>query len=729
MTELLAPGGSFSASITALKMGADAVYCGLPDFSARRSAKNLDLEQLYRLREYAENHNKKIYLALNTIISQDQWPKLLETLSHLEPLAPQGIILQDLGLLHLLKKEFPHFPLHGSTQLAVHNPSATQQALRLGMERVVLSRECSLDQIKKIHHSCPKMELEVFIHGALCVSFSGLCFASGQLLGRSANRGECGQICRTWFQHPSGPGYYFSARDLELGRNILALRDIGVISFKIEGRMKSPEYAGWTSAYYRAILDGASQDEILKLREKSLQAFSRPSTSGWLEEARGKTMIQRDYPGHRGLELGELKSGGEIKLKQPLSRRDGLLYLAEGHIPSGANIEEANKTFKIPKAISFAAEFSKGQSSQGSEAEEGQTITLKKHLPGNGYLYRTSRHNQRLPHEKEEVYAPYRIKGQLEISWHQDQLEIMTQLPFMKHRWNCEQTWEKAKNPGVLKEQMVKLFQTSQGGPVNVSTLKWADGDFDSAFLPMSRLKEIRRLWRAEVDQAIKTHIKNRLQGLMSQGDFPESSRFKGELTDHQLLNQRATLNPVPGDLPFLLHPEDCTLEDFFVSSGTYYIPLNPILMDEEAYFTSLIEFLDQHTSEIFVLGLNNLGHLKLVDTQKDNKNIHFWVDYGLYCANESARDFFIQRIPRLKGILHWIEGSPDSADTLGLSHGKNFIPPLFSSAVCFHRHSLGQGCPKNCTKHFDYEIEQNGIKYKLLVRDCMSYLVNVPKL
>ena len=197
--ELLAPGGSFHAAYHAIEAGADGVYLGLRDFSARKAAANFDFEQLARIRGLAGDRGRRVYVALNTVVRDDEIGRLAEILARLEALAVDGVIVQDLGVAALARRHFPSLALHASTQMAVHNAAGLAELVQLGFRRVILSRELTLAEIADLRRARPDLELEVFVHGALCYSFSGVCLASWALTGRSGNRGDCAQICRGRF--------------------------------------------------------------------------------------------------------------------------------------------------------------------------------------------------------------------------------------------------------------------------------------------------------------------------------------------------------------------------------------------------------------------------------------------------------------------------------------------------------------------------------------------------
>ncbi len=224
MIELTLPAGSFASALQAFKHGADAVYLGLTSFSARQGAQNFTLDEVAKLKTLSVELQKKIYITINTLLDDDEIEKTIPLLRSLELLQVDGIIVQDIGLASIIHEKFPTIPLHASTQLAVHSVKGVEALVRLGFLRVVLARELTLDEIAHIRISCPDVSLKVFIHGAMCYGFSGLCMASTTLTDRSANKGECAQICRSWFTSESErditQGYFFSMKDLATPKRV-----------------------------------------------------------------------------------------------------------------------------------------------------------------------------------------------------------------------------------------------------------------------------------------------------------------------------------------------------------------------------------------------------------------------------------------------------------------------------------------------------------------------------
>lgn len=281
--ELLSPAGDFECLKAAVCNGADSVYFGGSFFNARSSAKNFEGETLKQAIRYAKTRNVKTHLTLNTLIKDSEWEDAIALASEAYHYGIDAIIVQDLGLAKELKKRFPDLPLHASTQMSVHNLEGALELESLGFSRIVLSRELTINEIEYICKNT-SVEIEVFIHGALCISYSGQCLFSSTIGGRSGNRGKCAQPCRlpyTLYENnkPLGKGHLLSTRDL-LGIDYLPrLITAGVACLKIEGRMKPPEYVATVTRIYRKYMDKALDGKSVVLEKKDktdlLQVFNR----------------------------------------------------------------------------------------------------------------------------------------------------------------------------------------------------------------------------------------------------------------------------------------------------------------------------------------------------------------------------------------------------------------------------------------------------------------------
>ena len=316
------------AAWAALAYGANAVYAGLPRFSARAEAGNFSAEALDELIGYAHSLSRRVYVTFNTLVQQRELSAALETLSLIRDLNADGVIVQDMGVVRLIQKNFPRLRLHASTQLAVHNLEGAKQLAAFGFKRVVLARELSLKEIAHISRNCG-IETETFIHGALCYSYSGLCLFSSHLLGRSGNRGRCAYCCRQPFRADDGNETLpFSMKDFSAAEHLPEILATGVSSLKIEGRMKSPLYVAAVTDFYRKALEGDTADSEQRLADIQT-IFGRPSTDLYLEDPETRP-VDPVNDGHRGALIGTVKAvaGSWLILhsNRALQKHDGLKF-------------------------------------------------------------------------------------------------------------------------------------------------------------------------------------------------------------------------------------------------------------------------------------------------------------------------------------------------------------------------------------------------------------------
>lgn len=288
--EVLSPAGSPESLTAAVRTGADAVYLGTGSFSARANAQNFSNEELAQAVRFCHARNVRVHLAVNTLMHDDELFAALELIQYACSLPVDAVLVQDPGLLYLLRQSCPQLPLHASTQMSIHSPAGVRACKQAGFSRVVLSREMSLKEIAAVHADSPDMELESFVHGALCMSVSGQCWFSAMLGGRSGNRGQCAQPCRLPFAAEGGTGHDLSLKDLSMIPRIQELKDAGVCSFKIEGRMKRPEYVAAATRACRLSADG---DPIPPELLRDLHdVFSRSGfTTGYPDGTLGREMF------------------------------------------------------------------------------------------------------------------------------------------------------------------------------------------------------------------------------------------------------------------------------------------------------------------------------------------------------------------------------------------------------------------------------------------------------
>ena len=285
MTEILAPCGGEDSLPAALNSGADAVYLGVSDFSARRNAKNFDIGQLTEAVRLCHRSGVRVYAAMNTLVFDDELGGFLRTAEQIAAAGTDAVIIQDPGAARLLKSSLPELKLHASTQMTVTSPAGAELLRRAGFSRVVLAREMSFSEIEDVIKKVD-IETEVFVHGALCVCVSGQCLMSAMYGGRSANRGLCAQPCR--LDHSCGGRHsVLSLKDLSLVPVLKELSDIGVTSAKIEGRMKRPEYVAASTAACRAVLDGKEPDMETLRAVFSRSGFTHAYYDGSMKDMQG----------------------------------------------------------------------------------------------------------------------------------------------------------------------------------------------------------------------------------------------------------------------------------------------------------------------------------------------------------------------------------------------------------------------------------------------------------
>ena len=740
MTELALPAGSLQAALVAFSEGADAVYLGMKNFSARKGATNFTFEDLAKLRRVALEQEKRIYVTVNTLVDDDQWDDLSRLLHQIDFIGCDGVIVQDLGLVNLIKQQFPNLKLHGSTQLAVHTIEGVKELERLGFERVVLARELTTEEIRRIRNACPDVQLKVFIHGALCYSFSGLCTASGQLCGRSANCGACARICRNYFTVSSDPavpaslsplgrgskeGWFFSMCDLKAGNVAKELEEMGIESLKVEGRMKSPAYTALASRYYRAILDG--QEGTEELEEALSVVFSRRQSGGWLSSygrdkqdftvRKAPTLGSTSFPGHRGVKAATVllvrQGRAIVTLDRDVSLRDGLMFFTKG-------TKEPVETVKFGISSLFDQNHRSITKAYASETVE---IPLPSGpLPHAGeFLFLISRHDQN----------PALLNENLPTSKHPLDLVISLSDDAITLRSKEEQasfpiSISKAKKLQNVTENLRSIFSQSDTSYYTLGDLtveNHTSFPLDELFLPLSVLKSIRRSWYEQLDKGLA-----RLLGEQS------AERKPVEKLQKEILPARSLMVTKDG-LPYLdlkllcsrFEQGEQASELLFAHEALFYLPLSPVMFDEEAFFTHL-ETIIAHLERQGVLGsvrfgLNNLGQISFFR----KRGLSCFFDIYLYLANHQAAQLALTLGLNLVGGYLWMErrsGDFSSWPFEPTVVSEEFTPPLFISRSCFRHDSLLLSC-EGCPHRGSWYVKGDKNRYRVIVEDCITTVVN----
>ena len=412
--ELLAPAGSVEALDAAIYEGADAVYLGLKSFNARLRGANFAWNQVQAAVEALHKKGKKIYITVNTVVQESECERLYRFLTFLSKVNPDALIVQDLGVLQMLRMYFPHLKIHASTQMNIASSKGANIASRSGVSRVVLARELSLKEIEKIHCNT-NCELEVFVHGALCVSESGLCMFSSYLGGKSANRGMCTQACRRYYeadcQGGKRSGYFFSPYDLQLIDVVPDLIKAGVSSFKIEGRMKSAEYVGQVVRAYRYVIDHADDEDIEKVlvegKNMLLHDFSREKTHYHIFSPSLEKVLQPNQAGGTGIFLGKILE--VVVDSTPDSPHSFICFSSKNILNVGDSIRIHEKNDKTRESFKITEVKNKGEKQfvkiTGTARvgdfvyliQEKNTKRYPHILPNNLDKYRLSPRDEKLP--------------------------------------------------------------------------------------------------------------------------------------------------------------------------------------------------------------------------------------------------------------------------------------------------------------------------------------------
>ncbi|MDD3392183.1 MAG: U32 family peptidase [Bacilli bacterium] len=338
--ELLAPAGNMESLKAAIMAGCDAVYLGGHIFGARSFAGNFSHEEIIEAVKYAHLYNVKIYVTVNTLIYENEVDTFINYIDFLHRNNVDAVIIQDIGMMDLVRQTYPNLEIHASTQMHIHNIDGIRMLQKLGVKRAVIARETSIEVIKEIKKET-KMDLEVFIHGALCFSYSGQCLISSLVGGRSGNRGTCAQVCRKKYSLKIDDNvvekdkYLLSMKDLNTLNHISSLIESGVDSFKIEGRMKRPEYVYLVVSIYRKVIDSYLKDKKLNIDKELIKQlkvmFNREFTSGFLFN--DQDLINTYRPNHMGILLGNVISNlneqVKIKLCEDLTVNDGIRIIGD----------------------------------------------------------------------------------------------------------------------------------------------------------------------------------------------------------------------------------------------------------------------------------------------------------------------------------------------------------------------------------------------------------------
>ena len=726
--ELLAPAGSMESVTAAVQMGADAVYIGGSKFSARAYAFNFDNENITLAVDYCHIYGTRVYVTLNTLVKDNELKEIMEYVGFLYSVGVDALIVQDTGLIYLIRNNFQNFEIHASTQMTVHNGEGALFLTNMGFKRIVLSRELSLKEIDYISNTL-KVETEVFVHGALCICYSGQCLMSSIIGGRSGNRGRCAQPCRlpytlidknTSREHKA---YLLSPKDICTLDNLKDIVATGTSSLKIEGRMKKPEYVSGVVEIYRRAIDNVYNSKIQKLDEDTkvlTQLFNREGFSkAYLYGNSGKDMMAYKVPKNSGILIGKVDVDLSITLLEKVALKDGIMFNEDGLAISKIIVNG----MEVPKAVM------------------GDRVLLKPtKFKAGDFLYKIS--DVELMSELSKSYSDAfgrKIELNLSIDFSVNkQLHISTS--YMGKNFKAfGETVQAALNKPLDRERIIKNLSKTGDTPFKINEVNFEN--FEDGFVPMAALNSIRR----ELTQDIQNYLigKYKREKIATQINYDKKHSLKEAKNNLELEDKKAS--NMPETLIYVSNEQQLSA---VLEMGFDNIAINPLMRecnisfnkyDVNIYlkvpniikseFESVCEFIENNLGSIKGIITANLGIIN-----RFNKRISIIGDYKLNVFNSYAGDFYKDF---LTGTCISAELNQKEIKEIG---SKSLLPlqimvygkyELMVSEYCaigsvFGNKSENQTCALKCTSgcytlkdRMSEEFRINTDKY------CRSYIYN----
>lgn len=724
--ELLAPVGSMESLYAAVQNGANAVYLGGKLFSARAYASNFDSDELMEAVSYAHLRGVKVYVTANILVDDGEMKGVLDYIKYLYEIDVDAIIVQDLGLAKMIRDMFPKLDIHGSTQMTINNLAGAKFLNDMGFTRVVLARETPIDEIKLIHKNT-SIELEAFVHGALCMSYSGQCLMSSLIGGRSGNRGTCAQPCRMPYSIVDGEGnllkdwdkqHVLSTKDLNTLENIEELVDSGIISLKIEGRMKRPEYVATVVNSYKKALDFTNKPLTDEDKSDVEQIFNRGFTKGHTFGDFGRDFISNERPDNRGTLLGKVIRADKYKvyvlLEQDIDQGDGMEFML------------SNGEYKGIKAT--------------VDGKKGTTLHMERpgHILVDSNVYKTS--SSKLLIKAKESYVDKDIKYpiDMEISiaiGEKPKLIIMHKNHVVEI--TGENEVEASQKVAITKEKVIE--QLSKLGDTNFVINNLNINLEEGAFLPVSLLNQLRRDATLELNGKVSDYNKREI---INQEEFKtrkdeyfkfnnrrakESKRLSIKVSSMDQFNQ---LNLEKLDRVYLdfLNDTEQAVNRVKEKGKEVYLSTEKILYEKDLKHISNI--LKPVKNLIDGVSASNIGSIRYF---KDNFDLKIHGDIGLNIFNSYTLRYLKEigldsmtlspelNLTQIRKIADNISGNLE-----GIVYG--FLPAMITKNCPM---SLVKGCKddsscKTCNFAKDYGLKDRmGITFKLERKEGFSVVYN----
>lgn len=717
--EILAPAGSMESLFAAINKGADAVYLGGNKFSARAYASNFNNDDMIKAVDYAHSYGVKIYVTLNTILKENEIEEAVRYVGFLYEIGVDALIIQDLGLFKRIKEEYSEFELHASTQMTIHNGEGALFFKDKGFHRIVLSRELSLDEIKYISKDLG-IETEIFVHGALCVSYSGQCLMSSMIGGRSGNRGRCAQPCRMEYKIKGKEteykkAYILSPKDTCTIENIDDIINTGTYSLKIEGRMKRPEYVAGVVENYKKAIDKSLYNKefnVNKGKKELMQLFNRGGFStAYLYENLGSDLITFDNPKNAGVYLGKVDINGEVTLKENISLGDGFRYKDKG--------------FNINKITLDNQEI--------KEASIGMKVKIYPNNYKNGdHLYKSS--DKKLFESLEDALKPYNRKIGLkaEVLFKVGE-NLKINISYLGKDYEfLGDIVQKAEKKPLDKERIKEALMKSGETPFKIEKVKFID--FEEGFIRVSDLNNLRREALENIQKSItKSYRRRRPINEKKVLDDINKNNYIDILYQCITREQLSTLiNEGIKEIAIDVFSRDkdairiSDIKELYDKNINVYLKIPNIIKSEYSKVVKIIEKVKPYIKGLVTV---NYGIIR-----KYQKDLFIIGDYKLNIINSSALKFYQKEvnIPTLSLELNRKEIKAmlktNKGNVQGILYGKT---ELMVSEYCpigstFGGRATKKECNLACTKDEFTLTDRINENFRVMTDIfCRSYILN----
>jgi len=721
--ELLSPAGNMESLKAAVKAGADAVYIGGKFFGARSSSKNFTPKELEEAIRYCHIRGVKVYVTVNILVLNEEINKLLGYLKKLYSMDVDAVIVQDLGVLALIKKHFKDFECHASTQMSIHNSFGALAVKNMGIDRVVAAREMELDEIKKIV-SNEGPPVEVFIHGALCISYSGQCLISSVIGGRSGNRGTCAQPCRRQYEliekTSAGEavldkGYLLSTKDLCSAESLDEIAASGVSSLKIEGRMKRPEYVFAVTRFYRDALLMIENGQTKPCKPSGIkelkQIFNRKFTKGFIMNENRGGLVNSESPGNRGIFLGSAKADPNgkilISLNEPLAFGDGIEF-RRGVESFGCRMDSRIWT---------------GDESKSKQAGDSVEIENKWRMRGVYEAYKTYDFvfERRLTAtmNRDDIKVPLRmeVRASLGEPFRISLIDSGGRRQDVISEYIVEKAANRPTDRNVMKEKLERLGATAY----RISHSEYRIDD--EIYVPVSVLNDARRKATDRMDKARTVCYPERKPvEILSE----EKSSLEAFAQERKLSVSASTLKQVEAALgegaDRVYYRNNENLENALSMSDR--VVYSPFKISGDGEISDMLRIIEK-------LGIKEaqIGNLGQMWALKDS-GIGMHVDFSLNVTNDHSLRFLEETFTRLETVCI----SPE----LNLKQIRNFSPskavkemvvygrlPVMTLKHCLLNKSFGICLEKECESKKLSLRDAKGYEFPLRVNNCRSEIFN----